>query len=157
MTGESIVILVKQLHAALEQCAKDQLECCSRSPSQGLILGYLFSRKGESSYSVDLHAHLGVSKSAISSGLKKLRQSGFIQLLENPEDDRKKRIVLTEKALDLQKEIDESLLKRDELLCYGISEEELARTRHCLLTMRENLRKENERRIKHGKNLVSPD
>ena len=155
MAEENMVLLVKQLHAALEQCAKEQLECWSLSPSQGLILGYLFSKKEKSNYSIDLHAHLGVSKSAISSGLKKLRQSGFILLMENPDDDRKKRIVLTDKALELQKAIDESLLKRDELLCSGIPEEDLERTRQCLLAMRENLKKENERRIKHGKNLVS--
>lgn len=157
MDRESMVLLVKQLHAALEQCAKEQLECWNISPSQGLILGYLFSRKEGSNYSVDLHAHLGVSKSAISSGLKKLRQGGYLLLLENPEDDRKKRIVLTEKAFELQKMIDEGLLEREQTLCAGISTEDVESTRKCLLLMRENLRKENERRIKHGKNLVSAD
>lgn len=147
---QNIVILLRQLHAALEQCAKEQLESCNLSPSQGLILGYLFSKSGESVYSVDLHAHLCLSKSAISAELKKLRGSGYLQLLENPGDDRKKRIVLTEKALQIRKVIDEGLHKREELICRGIDKESIEITRKCLFAMRDNVRKECGRRTTHG-------
>lgn len=156
MAGEeSLILLIKQLHLALEQCAKEQLEGCGVSPTQGLILGYLFSRKGESVYSVDLHAHLGISKSAVSSELRKLKESGYLTFHDNPGDDRKKRIVLTEKADGIRKILGEALQKREESICRGIPAESVESTRKCLLLMRANMKKECGRRTTHGKYLVS--
>lgn len=150
MGEENLMVLFKQLHSALEQYAKEQMENWNISPSQGLILGYLFSRKGESAYSIDLHAHLGISKSAISSDLKKLRENGYLTLMDNPGDDRKKRIVLTQKAFEIRKLVDEGLWRREELLCRGIDEKSLGIMRRCLIQMRENLKKECGRRTTHG-------
>lgn len=147
---ESMLLVLKKLHAAMEQYGKEQLESWRLSPSQGLILGYLFSKDGEIVYSVDLHAHLGISKSAISSELKKLRGDGYLVLRENPGDDRKKRIELTGKALEIRKAFDESFRSREELVCRGIDRESLAVTRECLLRMRENLKQECGRRTTHG-------
>lgn len=149
-----MILLIKQLHLALEQCAKEQLEGCGVSPTQGLILGYLFSRSGESVYSIDLHAHLGISKSAVSSELRKLKEGGYLMFQDNPGDDRKKRIVLTGKADGIRRMLSEALHAREESICRGIPTESVESTKKCLLLMRDNM-KEYGRRTTHGKYLVS--
>ena len=47
------------------------------------------------------------------------------EVMEMPEDERKKEILLTPKALDIRRRMDEHMRRRRECLCRGISREEL--------------------------------
>ena len=146
---------LKQLHISLEQYGRLQMKEMELSPTQGIVLQYLLSAGQEPIYAVDLHEALGVSKSTISATLTALREKGYVQLEGNPEDDRKKRIVLTEKADGIRKILSEALQKREESICRGIPAESVESTKKCLLLMRANIRKECGRRTTHGKYLVS--
>ena len=152
---EKIMWKLKQLHISLEQYGRLQMKEMELSPTQGIVLQYLLSAVQEPIYAVDLHETLGVSKSAISATLTALREKGYVQLEGNPEDDRKKRIVLTEKADGIRKILGEALRKREESICRGIPAESVESTRKCLLLMRANMKKECGRRTTHGKYLVS--
>ena len=116
---------LKQLYLALEQQGKLRLKNIDLSPTQGVVLHYLLTHKEQDIYGVDLHTILGISKSSISSTLKALKQKGYLKMKVNPLDDRKKQIVLTDKAYNAQQLIDSGLIEQEKILCKEIPEQRL--------------------------------
>ena len=144
---KNLMWTLKQLHLSLEQYGKIQLEDMELSPTQCILLHYLLSHKGQDIYGVDLHATLGISKSSVSSTLKALRQKGYLSTKEDPLDDRKKQIVLTEKAYDAEQLIQASLLAQQKRLCHEIPKQRLEWLEEDLDQMLCNLKKEMEAAI----------
>lgn len=122
---QNVMWTLKQLYLALEQQGKLRLKNIDLSPTQGVVLHYLLTHKEQDIYGVDLHAILGISKSSISSTLKALKQKGYLKMKVNPLDDRKKQIVLTDKAYNAQQLIDSGLIEQEKILCKEIPEQRL--------------------------------
>ena len=117
---------LKQLHLTLEQYGKIQMRDMDLSPTQGILLHYLLTHKGQVIYGIDLHTALGISKASVSTTLKALKQKGYLKKMkENPSDDRKKQIVLTKKAYDTERLIHASLLSQRRRLCQEIPKQRL--------------------------------
>ena len=123
---KNLMWTLKQLQFSLEQGGKQHLQEMGLSPTQGVVLHYLLTHRQQDIYGVDLHAELGISKSSVSSALKTLRQNGYLTLRDDPQDDRKKQIVLTEKAFSVEQAIQRGLELQQKQLCRGIPEEHLA-------------------------------
>lgn len=136
--------ILKQLHLTLEQYGKAQMQDVGLSPTQGILLHYLLSHKGREIYGVDLHETLGISKSSVSSTLKALRQKGYITTKGDPQDDRKKQIILTDKAYRTEHRIRNGLSAQQKRLCQGISPQRLQWLEEDLEQMLDNTRKELE-------------
>lgn len=122
---QNVMWTLKQLYLALEQQGKLRLKNIDLSPTQGVVLHYLLTHKEQDIYGVDLHTILGISKSSISSTLKALKQKGYLKMKVNPLDDRKKQIVLTDKAYNAQQLIDSGLIEQEKILCKEIPEHRL--------------------------------
>lgn len=135
---------LKRLHLALEQYGKIQMQDMDLTPTQSIMLYYLLMHKGQDIYGVDLHTTLGISKSSVSSTLKALKQKGYLRMKENPLDDRKKQIVLTEKACDTEKVIHSKLLAQQKRLCQEIPKQRIQWLEEDLNQMLCNLEKEIE-------------
>lgn len=116
---------LKQLNLSMEQYGREQMKDMDISPTQGIVLHYLLTQKGQVVYAVDLHTVLGISKSSVSSTLKSLKQKGYLTMEGNPTDDRKKRIVLSTKAYDIERTIDTSLQEQQKRLCREIPPQRL--------------------------------
>lgn len=142
----NLVLLLRQLSLSLKQYGRDQMKSLEISPSQTLVLDYLFSRRGHAIYATELHEKFGISKSAISSTLKGLRQKGYLEMESNPEDDRKKQLVLTPKAYAIEKQINAGLEEQQKRLCREIPKEHLEILENGLRTMVVNLKRETKRR-----------
>lgn len=139
---EKIMWKLKQLHISLEQYGRLQMKEMELSPTQGIVLQYLLSAGQEPIYAVDLHEALGVSKPTISATLTALREKGYVQLEGNPEDDRKKQILLTDKAVAMGEKLDASLQWQERQLCRGISSQRLKNLEEDLTMMLANVRRE---------------
>ena len=124
MTGQ-IVGLLRQLNQSLEHEGREQMKRLDISPSQGLILHYLLSQKGRTVFSAELHRQFCMSKSALSTALKGLKQRGYLVMTTVPGDDRKKGIMLTDRAQEAEKQIREGLDLQQERLCRNIPEPRL--------------------------------
>jgi len=148
--------LLKQLKAASEQYDRYHVQDLGITCGQCIMLHYLLSQKPRVLYATDIHMTLGISKATISAILKSLKKKGYLIMEEDARDDRRKRLVLTEKALEMQPEIEAALRKRGESMCKGISKEELMITEQVLCRMLENLKqKTSDRRIsRYDKNTV---
>lgn len=142
----TIILLLKQLNLCLEQYGREHMKNLDISPSQSLALDYLFSQKGHAVYATELHEKFGISKSAISATLKGLKQKGYLKMAINPEDDRKKQIILTSKAYEIKKQIDAGLLEQQARLCRQISEQHLKILESALQIMIHNIKQEPVRR-----------
>lgn len=114
------------------------------TPTQSILLQYLLAHKGQEICGVDLHTTLRISKSSVSSTLKALKQKGYVNLREDPMDDRKKQILLTEKAYNAEQLIQSSLLRQQKYLCEGIPTQRLQYLEEDLEQMLCNLKKEIE-------------
>ena len=147
-----LIWLFKQLSLSLEQYGRVQLEDIGLSPTQGIVLNDLFAHKGQIVYSVDLHHTLGLSKATVSSTLKSLKQKGYLELMESPADDRKKQILLTSKAYELEKTIDRRLSEQQENLCRSIPMQHLECMERDLHTMLGNLRERQDWGNRYDKN-----
>ena len=135
---------VRQLAVLLEQYGKAQMEALDLSPTQGIVLQYLLEHREREVYGVELHEMLRLSKSSVSATLKALRQKGYLRTKENPKDDRKKQILLTEKAKDAEQILQECLLSQQERLCGGIPRQRLAELAEDLDRMLRNVKQEME-------------
>ena len=141
---QNVMWTLKQLYLALEQQGKLRLKNIDLSPTQGVVLHYLLTHKEQDIYGVDLHTILGISKSSISSTLKALKQKGYLKMKVNPLDDRKKQIVLTDKAYNAQQLIDSGLIEQEKILCKEIPEQRLEFLEKDLDKMLWNLKSEIE-------------
>lgn len=141
---KNLMWTLKQLYLTLEQYGKIQMQDMDLSPTQGILLHYLLTHKEQDIYGIDLHTTLGISKSSVSSTLKALRQKGYLRTKENPLDDRKKQIVLTEKAYDTEQVIRTRLLAQQKRLCQEIPKQRIQWLEEDLDQMLFNLKKEIE-------------
>ncbi len=141
-----IILLLKQLSLSLEQYGREQLKSLGISPTQGIALDYLLSQQGRTRYASQLHHDFGISKPAISATLKGLKKKGYVETAVNPEDDRKKQILLTPKAREIEKKINENLLEQQAQLCRGIPEQQLVIFSDVLRAMIRNVKREPVRR-----------
>ncbi len=140
MEKDSIIWLLKQLNLFLERDGKRVMKECKLSPSQIFLMNYLLDRQEGPAYATDLHSKLGISKSALSATIKSLKQAGYLALVSPQGDDRKKEILLTPKAHAMHQQIDWIVQKRQEVLCQGLSPEQLACLKESLATMLQNLK-----------------
>lgn len=143
----NLVWTLKQLYLALDQYGKMQMQKMDLSPTQGALLYYLLAHKGKEICEADIHAALGISKSSVSSTLKTLKQKGYLSTQENPQDYRKKQIVLLEKAYSAEKRIHANLLAQQKKLCRQIPKERLQCLQEDLEQMLCNLKEEMEEEI----------
>ena len=93
---------LRQLYHSLERQGRQSMRELELSLGQAIVLCWLLSQKGECVCAADLHKALGLSKSALSSTLKELQAKQYLLTVETPEDDRKKRLVLTSRAFARQ-------------------------------------------------------
>ena len=138
-----LIPLLRQLNLCLEQRGRAQMQPLGLSTSEGLTLCYLLHNTGHDLCASQLHQQLGVSKAALSATLKSLCRKGYLVMEIFPDDDRKKRISPTPKALELRHRIDEQMLEHSAGLCRGIPPGELAVTEHALDVMLRNLKQTN--------------
>ncbi len=137
-----IILLLKQLNLSLEQYAREQLRSLDISPTQGMALDYLLSQEGHTRYASELHHDFGISKPAISATLKGLKKKGYVETAVNPGDDRKKQILPTQKAREIQKKIDEKLVEQQAQMCRGISEKDMVIFVDVVRAMIQNVKRE---------------
>lgn len=132
--------LLKQLKASLEQYDRHHVHDLDITSGQCILLNYLMSRKQESLSSTDVHRAMGISKATVSNLLKSLRKKGYLIMEGDGQDDRRKRLILTEKAYDMQPQIEAALKKRGEDICEEIPGEELMVMEQVLDRMLSNLK-----------------
>ena len=134
--------MLKQLSISLEQYQKNDMQPLDLSPAQALLLSYLLTRKESLPVAANMHEELGISRATISLHLKTLRRLGYVQTDVVSADNRKKEIILTQKAYDIEPELEALLDRHEKCLGHGISERHMDKLEEALRTMLSNIQEQ---------------
>ena len=131
---------LRRLHLAVEQASRPQLEPLglTRRTGGGAGLAAGIRARGRSALLI-CTGRRGFSRAAISATLKHLQRGGYLEVAACPGDERKKRIVLTRKARELQAALASCAAQQQEHMCAGLTAQQLWTFAECLRRMQQNL------------------
>lgn len=92
--------------------------------THGWALGYFHRNLGRDIFQKDFEKEFDIRRSTASSILSLMERNGLIERKSVPDDGRLKKIVLTEKALELHQRVDDAFCKMEEDISQGITAEE---------------------------------
>lgn len=90
----------------------------------GWAIKFLYENRSKDIFQRDFEEKFSIRPSTASKMLKTMEQKGLIERVSVDNDARLKKIVLTEKAVELHKKIVKDIKLREERLRKGLSEEE---------------------------------
>ncbi len=107
---------------------------------QSRVLTRLFGQLGKQDVNQrDLEYALGIKASSVSSLVRNLEQKGFITSERLPQDTRNKRILLTDKGLQLRELLMGARAQAEANMTRGLTKAQIATLRTCLNQVMENL------------------
>ena len=112
------------------------------TPMHGWIIGYLYRHRDTPVFQRDIEKAFSISRSSATVTLQLMEKNGLIRRESVAQDARLKRIVLTQKARDLHRQIEADILAFESNLARGISEEEQEVFLRVAKKMQENLRED---------------
>lgn len=108
----------------------------------GYLLRYLYENQERDVFQRDIEKAFSISRSSVTVTLQLMEKNGLIRRESVAQDARLKRIVLTQKARDLHRQIEVDILAFESNLARGISEEEQEVFLRVAKKMQENLRED---------------
>lgn len=123
--GNQIGFTVKQINNIYEKELNERLKKLGITSSQCAVLDYLFHTNKEEVNQRDVEKNLSLKNPTVTGILKRMEEKGFILIVPNATDRRKKNIYLTEKAYDIQRKMDADRRKLDRRLIIGLSRKEV--------------------------------
>ena len=91
----------------------------------GWAISYFYDHSNEDIFQKDFEAEFSIRRSTASNILKTMEQNGFIKRISVESDARLKKIILTDKAIDIHKAVLNNINKREKRLRKGLSENEI--------------------------------
>lgn len=109
--------------------------------NNGWIIGFLAenSAAGRNVYQKTIEEHFNITRAAASNTLSLMEQKGLITRLADKQDGRRKKVVLTEKALQLRKLMKEDFDSLEATLRKGFADDELKALYDFFERMKNNL------------------
>ena len=92
---------------------------------QRWVIGYLSDNEGKDIFQRDLEEEFSVRRSTATGILQLMEKNDLITREAVSHDARLKKLVLTPKAIEIQKKITEEIKEHEKMLCEGISQEDL--------------------------------
>ncbi len=107
--------------------------------THGWVIAYLYENRDHDVYQRDLEIRFSIRRSTATGILQLMEKNGLIVREPVASDARLKRLVLTQKALDIHKMAEEDRMRTEERLLKGIGEAELETFRTVLRQMIKNM------------------
>ena len=113
----------------LDQAGKQRVDqkftAMDLTAMQSYVLRYLEEHRGEVVYPKDIEKRFNLTHPTVSGLLQRLEIKGFLTCEPDPDDRRFKRVLLTEKAEECQKEIWQHIQSLERTMTAGMSETEV--------------------------------
>lgn len=110
--------------------------------TNGWIICYLSENMDKDIYQKDLEEHFTITRSTTSKVLNLMEQKGLIERHTVAHDARLKKIVLTERAWKVSKMMKQDIIKMENALTEGFTDEELEKLYSCMEIMTNNIKQE---------------
>lgn len=138
--------IANQLHRVILASTEEAENCATPNAtiSQLSTMGFLFfsEEEGREVYQKDIEHIFRLRRSTVSSLLRALENKGLIQRVSVPQDARLKKLVLTDKARQINAHTTRTLWKVNEVIHRGLSQEEIQTLHHILNKIETNLQEE---------------
>lgn len=135
MESSGILMLICKLSNGLR---RENAVSSSGVNSGRRVLSFLLSSEGDV-YQKDIEKALFLRPSSATTALKTLETDGLIFRVPSKDDERFKRIVLTDKAFALKSQLEDELSGIEKYLTRGIGEDDIEIFRAVCLKMLENI------------------
>lgn len=144
----------KNLFFEMNRCARlikryidnDPLTACENveklTGAHGWAIGFFYHNRDKDVFQRDFEKEFKVRRSSATEMLKRMEKNGMIRRESVDYDARLKKIVLTERAIEIQQMIDKRFAELEEKLKQGISEQELETFFAVLSKIRRNIGEE---------------
>ncbi len=111
---------------------------------QHWIIRYLFCNADRDVFQRDIEAEFKIRRSTVTGILKLMEKNGLLERRGVEKDGRLKKLVLTQKAIDLHETAMEIMQSMEERLTRGLSEEELTFLFAIIDKMKKNMEQRND-------------
>lgn len=128
-----------KLMARKQACSYVHAEADRLTGMHGYLIRYLYENRDHNVFQRDIEKKFSISRSTVTATLQLMEKNGLITRESVEQDARLKRILLTQKAMDLHKQIEEDITTFESQLTKGISEEEAAVFLRVMQKMCDNL------------------
>lgn len=120
--GKMVINLSNKVHRSLsKQSAKFGV-----TGVQGRVLGYIYYNSGKKDiFQKDIEEDFNIRRSSVTSILQLMEKKGYIRRISVSEDARLKKLVLTDKGMEIQKNVYDSIVEFEKSLRDELNEEEL--------------------------------
>lgn len=140
-----IIDEIKSLHSHMIKklfCSVKIGKCSRPKPLQIAILAFLIENKNEVIYQKDLENEFQISKAAISDVLNTMESNNMIKKVQEENDARKKRILLTDESYGSYKNMESEKKNAIDSILKGISKEDIKKFVEVAEKLKENMKKE---------------
>ncbi len=124
MITNRIAVLIKTASIEFDRMANPILADYGLTASQCRILKFLYMQQNKSARIVDIEKECAITHPTVLGLLDSLEKKGFVLKIVNPEDARSKLVSLTQKAKDMQMELETLVAKIDHEWVENLSEQE---------------------------------
>lgn len=139
-----IGFLITNISYGIRQYFDKLFADCDITYPQSRVLTRLFGQLGKEDVNQrDLEYALGIKASSVSSLVRNLEQKGFIRCERMETDTRNKRVLLTEKGMEVRAVLEDARNQAEAELAKGLTDEELRQLRQYLKRIMENLEQQN--------------
>lgn len=118
------LLQIKMLNTAVERLMNQQMAGMGLTYTQSTVIGYLMENREKDICQKDIEYYLGLTHPTVSSVLERMEANGMVYTQAMPGDRRCKKIVLTEKAMELSREISLKYRQAKQKLFAGVAPEE---------------------------------
>jgi len=139
---KSVSMEIKKTHNCLRRYTEAQIAETIQSDltgMQGMIIGYIYVKsicEGHDIYQRDIEKRFSVRRSTATVILQALEKKGYLTKENVEHDARLKKIILSQKAIDMQKSLDPIFYNAEQKAIEGIAQEDL----EVLMTVLEKIR-----------------
>ncbi|MBQ8278635.1 MAG: MarR family transcriptional regulator [Roseburia sp.] len=138
--GYKIRLLHNQVHKHIEyKKENNEYDISDLTRMQRFTMGFLHQNRDREVYQRDLEAEFAISRATASNMLAVMERKGLIKREPVVHDARLKKLVLTEQAKQMHRQVEQDIRETEELLTNGMSEDDKRRLHQYLDIMIQNL------------------
>ena len=138
--GYKLRLLHNQLHNHIEhQKEQNEYMIGDLTRMQRFTIGFLYHHSGKDIYQKDLETEFAISRATASNMLAVMERKGLIKREPVAHDARLKKLVLTERATQMHRQIQQDIMETEQLLTKGLNEDDKQKLNRYIDIMIQNL------------------
>ena len=138
--GYKLRLLHNQLHNHIEhQREQNEYMIGDLTRMQRFTIGFLYHHSDKDVYQKDLETEFAISRATASNMLTVMERKGLIKREPVAHDARLKKLVLTEQAMQMHRQIQQDIMETERLLTKGLDEDDKRQLHRYIDIMIQNL------------------